>query len=264
MFKHPVFLLFIFLVSCNALDVHPYDCNIKGERDINATNMEKISRTLDTCSSFSFAFISDTQRWYDETEDAVKDINRRKVDFVIHGGDLTDFGATKEFLWQRDILNGLGVPWVALIGNHDCLGSGEQAFDAIYGKQNFYFKVGNVLFVCLNTNALEFDYDTPVPDFTFLANLLKNMPEGVERTVFVMHARPFADGFNNNVATVFDHYTREFPNVQFYLFGHEHKMMEKDLFDTGLIYYGVCNIEKGQYYIFTVTEEGYKYEVVEF
>ncbi len=264
MFKKIPLILFIFFVSCNALDIHPYDCDIKGRRDINADNMGMISSALDTCTSFSFAFISDTQRWYDETEDAVMDINRRNVDFVIHGGDLTDFGATKEFLWQRDILCGLKVPWVALIGNHDCLGSGEQAFNAIFGKQNFYFKAGNVLFVCMNTNALDFDYDTPVPDFTFMSNLLKNIPEGVERTVFVMHARPFADGFNNNVAQVFDHYTREFPNVQFYLFGHEHRMMVKDLFDTGLIYYGVSNIEKKQYYIFTVNKDGYEYEVVEF
>lgn len=264
MFKKAFILLSIILVSCNAMDIHPYDCDIKGERDINARNIGKISVSLDTCRQFSFAFISDTQRWYDETEDAVKDINRRKVDFVIHGGDLTDFGATKEFLWQRDILSGLRAPWVALIGNHDCLGSGEQAFEAIFGAQNYWFKAGNVLFVCLNTNALDFDYDTPVPDFSFLSNLLNNLPEGVEKTIFVMHARPYADGFNNNVAQVFDHYTREFPNVQFYIFGHEHKLMERDLFDTGLIYYGVSNIEKKQYYIFTIKDDGYEYEVVEF
>ena len=54
------------------------------------------------------------------------------------------------------------------------------------------------------------------------------------------------------------------PNVQFYIFGHEHKLMERDLFDTGLIYYGVSNIEKKQYYIFTIKDDGYEYEVVEF
>lgn len=29
------------------------------------------------------------------------------IDFVIHGGDMSDFGVTKEFLWQRDIMNGI-------------------------------------------------------------------------------------------------------------------------------------------------------------
>ncbi|MBQ5627642.1 MAG: metallophosphoesterase, partial [Bacteroidaceae bacterium] len=168
------------------------------------------------------------------------------------------------FLWQRDILDGLKMPWVALIGNHDCLGSGEQAFEAVFGKLNFHFTAGNVLFVCLNTNALEYDYNTPVPDFSYISELLANLPEYVTKTVFVMHARPYADGFNNNVAEVFDYASRRFPNVQFYLFGHEHKRMEKDLFNTGLIYYGVPNIEKRQYYLFTIKEKGYECEIVDF
>lgn len=37
-------LSFLFFVSCNALDVHPYDCDIKGERDINARNVRGIKR----------------------------------------------------------------------------------------------------------------------------------------------------------------------------------------------------------------------------
>lgn len=261
----PLFFLFLFTVSCNVVDIHPYDCNISGEQGINGKNILAMHTLgLSDAEEFSFAFISDSQRWYDETRDAVRDINGREVDFVIHGGDLSDFGGTKEFMWQRDILQGLKMPWVALLGNHDCLGSGEQAHNVIFGNSNFWFKAGNVLFVCLNTNALEFDYTTPVPDFDFLSNLLKDLPEGVERTVFAMHVRPYADQFNNNVAQVFDHYTREFPGVMFYLFGHEHALKEMDLFDTGLMYYGAPNIQKKKYYIFTVNKEGYSYEIASF
>ena len=83
------------------------------------------------------------------------------IDFVIHGGDMSDFGVTKEFLWQRDIMNGLKVPYVALIGNHDCLGTGEETYKTVFGPTNFSFIAGNVKFVCLNTNALEYDYPSP-------------------------------------------------------------------------------------------------------
>lgn len=254
----------LILTACSAIDIHPYDCDIKGERDINRKNATLIEQRLQGKEEFSFAFISDTQRWYDSTQEAVEDINRRNVDFLVHGGDLTDFGITKEFLWQRDILQTLDVPWVTTIGNHDCLGSGEQAFEAIFGAQNFHFTAGNVLFVMLNTNAMEFNYSTPVPDFNFLGELLKNIPPNVERTIFLMHARPFAYGFNNNVAHIFDYYIREFPNVQFCLFGHEHKIMQEDLFNSGNMYYGVSNIDKRKYYIFTIKKEGYEWEIVEF
>lgn len=117
---------------------------------------------------FSFVLISDTQRWYDETEDAVNAINERNdVDFVIHCGDLSDFGMKMEFEKQRDILNRLSVPYVCLLGNHDCLATGKEVFNTIFGDENFAFTAGNVRFVCLNTNALEFDYSEAVPDFSF-------------------------------------------------------------------------------------------------
>ena len=257
-------IISLLLAGCNVFDVHPYDCNIKGERDINRKNAARIEQTLAGKKEFSFAFISDTQRWYDQTQEAVSDINTRGVDFVLHGGDLTDFGITKEFLWQRDILNTLNVPWVTVIGNHDCLGSGEQAYEAVFGKQNYHFTAGNVLFVCLNTNAMEFNYSTPIPDLDFLGKLIRNIPPNVDKTVFLMHARPFAYGFNNNVAHVFDYYIRDFPNVQFCLFGHEHAMMQEDLFGRGTMYYGVSNIDKRKYYIFNIKEDGYEYEIVEF
>ena len=50
--------------------------------------------------------MGDSQRWYDETLDFVNHLNKRDdIDFVIHGGDYSDFGVTDEFLWQRDIMN---------------------------------------------------------------------------------------------------------------------------------------------------------------
>ena len=39
--------------------------------------------------------MGDSQRWYDETADFVSHLNKRDdIDFVIHGGDVSDFGVT--------------------------------------------------------------------------------------------------------------------------------------------------------------------------
>ena len=40
---------------------------------------------------------------------------------MLHTGDMSDFGLKLEFEKQRDILSGLKVPYVCLLGNHDCL-----------------------------------------------------------------------------------------------------------------------------------------------
>ena len=140
------------------VDYHPYDTRIDGECGINAKNIARIEASTAGKSAIRFAVISDTQRWYDETREAVSALNARgDIDFVLHTGDMADFGMKAEFERQRDILNRLHVPYVVLLGNHDCLATGEEIFRTIFGDFNTAFTAGNVRILCLNTNALEFD-----------------------------------------------------------------------------------------------------------
>jgi Icc-related predicted phosphoesterase len=247
------------------LEAHPYDAKVRGEKNLNEKYILQIGENLKDQKSFRFAFISDTQRWYDETEDAVHAINQRNdIDFVIHGGDLSDFGATHEFIMQRNIMLGFNIPWITLLGNHDCLGTGEDVYEEIWGNPNFYFQAGNVLFICLNTNCMEYNYSEPVPDFSFLEKLMKNIPEGVEKTIVAMHVPPFDLEFNNNVANVFQLYLKEFPNLQFCMYGHGHNYRTDNLFNDGILYHQTPCIKKRGYILFTITENGYEEELVEF
>ena len=159
----------ICIASCDLVDYHPYDGRVKGAKGINAQNIPLIERNCRDKDTIRIVHISDTQRWYDETELLVKAINgRTDVDFVIHTGDHTDFGMTKEFMWMRDIYQKLQIPYVCIIGNHDCLGTGEDIFLTVFGDVNFSFNASFLHFVGLNTNAFEYDYSTAVPDFQFI------------------------------------------------------------------------------------------------
>lgn len=266
--KRHLFFSIILLLSisgCDWFEYHPYDGRLYGETGINAKNIARIEEKCKDKETIRFAFIGDTQRWYDETEKFVKALNKRTdIDFVIHGGDLSDFGLTREFLWMRDILKKLTVPYVALLGNHDCLANGEEVFETLFGEYNFSFLAGNTKFVCLNTNAIEFDYSIPVPDFEFIENQLAEERPGHERTIVAMHAPPFNEQFNNNVARVFQRYVKEFPDLQFCINAHEHRLSVEELFNDSVIYYGCPNIEKRQYLLFTLTPDNYTYEVIDF
>ena len=67
------------------IDYHPYDVHISGETNVNAHNMEKIEANCKGKTKICFAVMGDSQRWYDATEDFVKEINKRDdIDFVIH------------------------------------------------------------------------------------------------------------------------------------------------------------------------------------
>ena len=166
------------VASCDTVfDVHPYDVQIDGDRNLNVTNIQKIEAAVKSKDTIRFAMISDSHQWLDDLKSEVNDINRRSdsLDFVIHCGDLTDFGATREFQLTRDHLQKLKIPFVALLGNHDCLGTGNQAYEKIFGNPDFSFIAGKVKFVCLNTNAIEFDYSRPVPNLISWKSRLRQM-----------------------------------------------------------------------------------------
>ena len=81
-----VFLSCFLLSGCGMIDYHPYDVRISGETEVNAHNIERIEANCQGKTTIRFVTMGDSQRWYDETEDFVKEINKRNdIDFVIHG-----------------------------------------------------------------------------------------------------------------------------------------------------------------------------------
>ena len=257
-------LISLFLLSgCDMIDYHPYDVRIKGETDVNAHNIERIEANCKGKTTLRFAVMGDSQRFYDETEDFVKTINKRNdIDFVINGGDVSDFGVTNEFLWQRDIMSKLNVPYVVIIGNHDCIGTGEETYKAVFGNTNFAFIAGDVKFICLNTNAMEYDYSEPIPNFSFMESQFEEHKGEFTKTVISMHVSPVSDVFNRNVSRVFHHYVTQYPGLQFCTVAHDHNVTVRDLFEDGIIYYVSTCMKDRCDLLFTIKPEGYDYEVV--
>lgn len=259
-------LLILFVcVSCDMFEYHPYDTTRKGQPShLNQTYIGQIEKADESRDTVCFVFMGDTQRSYDETEDFVNHVNKRNdIDFVIHGGDISDFGMSKEYIWVHNIMKKLEVPYVALIGNHDIVGHGKDVYQDIYGDLNFSFVFRKTRFICLNTNALEFDYSTPVPDFDFMARFLTDTL-GIKRTVVAMHAPPFDDQFNNNSGLMFNYIIEHYKNLLFCLHAHRHKQSVNDYYGNGIKYYGCDDIADRNYMIFTVAGNSYSYQVIKF
>jgi len=133
--------------------------------------------------------------------------------------------------------------------------------------------------MCLNTVALEYDYSRPVPDLVFIEDDIAAANEtAATHSIVVMHSRPYDEQFNNNVAKTFNYYISQLPGMKpedprradgtcamsFCLNGHNHSTMVKDIFDNGILYYQCANIAKRAFFIFTITDDGYEYEEVDF
>lgn len=256
----------ILMSGCDSVfDIHPYDTRVKGTTGINAANIRRIEQMCADADTLHIAVISDSHQWYSDLEDEVNNINcRDSIDFVIHLGDITDFGSTQEYNWARERLQRLNKPYVVMQGNHDCLGTGNEVFAKMFGNNDFSFIAGRVKFVMINTNAIEYDYSEPVPDFDFLESEATKDSAHFDRTVACMHAAPFSEQFNNNVVKPFAYYLSSFPNLMFCLYGHGHHSEEHDFFENGVIYYEVAASSKREYRLFTVTPTGYSNEIIHF
>ncbi len=95
---------------------------------------------------------------------AVEDINRIDPSFVIVGGDLTERGEPEEFREVQRILSGLGVPWHAVLGNHDVV---RQSTATVDGMDHFaeafgYASEGRIL-ECGDLQAVMVDSADPTP-----------------------------------------------------------------------------------------------------
>ena len=258
--------LVLLLSSCSGgvFDVHPYDVDVSGETGINKKQMAIIENKFANKDTLRVAFISDTHLWHSDARDQVDDLNKRtNIDFVVHCGDLTDTATEIEYEWSRGILMKLNYPFVALIGNHDYLGTGDQIYETMYGDMNFSFIDGRVKVVCLNTNSTEYDYMAAVPNFDWMEEEMVKDSAKFDRTVIVMHAPPFSDQFNNNVCKAFRRYLDYFPGLMCCVYGHVHNDDFGPLYpNDDLIFWGIDCAEDRNYRILTVTPDGYEMEQI--
>ena len=96
----------------------------------------------------------------------------------------------------------------------------------------------------------------------YIENQAADRRSEYDKTVVSMHVRPYAYEFNNNAAKAFQYYITQFPGLQFCTAAHEHRLFEENLFGDGIMYYMSDCMKSRSYYIFTITPNGYKHEVV--
>lgn len=254
----------LFFSGCDMIEYHPYYVDIDGENGLTQKNVDLIEQQCKGKDTIRIVHISDTQRFYDETEAMVNSINLlENIDFVIHTGDQTDFGLPKEYSWQRAILTRLKVPYVCAIGNHDCLGSGEHAYHYMYGKDNFSLNASFLHVVSLNTNAYEYDYSDDVPNFGYIKQDIETLPDSISSTLIAMHVAPGMFLFNDNIAEYFNYVTLQYPDLKCCICGHDHRFEVLHPFgDEGPAYIQCEDAKSKSYIIYTITRNSLDYEVV--
>lgn len=257
--------LLLVLTSCEQLFQYNSNEIILSEHDKDLTNknLQRIQK-LSAGDTVRFIFMADTQRWYDETEDFVTSANRQSdISFVIHGGDISDFGLTQEFKWVNEIMLKLKYPYLTVIGNHDLIANGPTIYKRMFGPFDYSFEFGNNKFVLINTNSREYAFDGSIPNLTWLRNQLSDNKEN-KNLIVVAHVPPFDADFDPNLEKQYSSILAADPNVKFTLYGHRHSFYEGDYYDDGVQYYLTTAMQKRGYFVITTWKGGYNVERILF
>ena len=143
-------------------------------------------------SSIRFAFITDTHlaegsHSVDDLALCLWDINANlHPDFVLFGGDITDFGTDEEIALAKSMMDTLKVPYHVVQGNHDAnwSESGCNTFKNVFGYERFIFRAGGWRFIGCNSGPDMRMAPGLVPRETM--EWLRSL-DGNEKSIFINH-----------------------------------------------------------------------------
>jgi 3',5'-cyclic-AMP phosphodiesterase len=252
------FLLLINITSCKELfQYSPNEVRLEEEeKNLNQKNIARL-QAIPAQDQIKFVVIGDSQRFYDDLDDFVTNINLQTgISFVLLNGDISDFGLNKEFKWINRILKKLTVPYFAVIGNHDMLANGRLVYNQMFGAENFSFTYGSFKFIGINTNSQETGYDGSIPDLPWLQRELA----GTYKQAFVFsHVPPFSGQFDEKKIQDYTSILRN-NNVGMSIHGHQHDYSYSFPYADGVPYLVVSSMNKRSYAIVSVNNESTEVE----
>lgn len=221
-------LLFVVLTffGCDNLEYSPnqaFDGN--SPTNLNAKNLAKLKAKENAGDqTVRFILTGDTQRSYDQARDLIKLANKNypNLDFVLLNGDISDFGLRQEMEWVTKIYEDLKFPYITVIGNHDLVANGLNAYKNMFGDLNFSFVYKNVKFICQDDNSREYQFNGKVPDLDWLGKELQT-GSNVNAIVNVAHIPPSSGDFDRKLEIPYGNLLNSFPKVVASLHSHENR-----------------------------------------
>lgn len=261
------FLSLLFLFSCEDLfEYHPHQIRLKDdEKNLTATNLNRILSQA-APDTLQILVMGDTQRFYDAAEDFVKSANQyAHIDFVIHQGDISDFGMSQEFQWVHDIMKKLKWPYLTVIGNHDLLANGREVYQQMYGALNYSFVYGLTKFVFLDTNGREYKFNGHVPDLDWLQQeLTPSIEDAWTQAIVISHVPPFDADYDQKLEMPYHQTLLDSKRVKLSLHGHQHGWDTETKYDGSIQYYVTTTVKKRGYAYLKVWNGGYEIERVDY
>lgn len=261
-------IVIMFLASCgDKFDYSTYVIDFEGEnKEVNATNIDILSRKKSR-DTISIAFTGDSHIHFDEFQNLVSAVNHLNetaaIDFLVHVGDIADFGLPRQYLWANSFLLNLNCPYIVVLGNHDMVGNGGLAYREMFGAYNFSFIYGRTKFIFINTNSREFKFNGLVPDINWLDSQLQDNDD-FENSVVLFHVPPMDSDFDSAMELDFQQTIAKYNHVLFTVHGHKHHHDVYFPYSDSIPYVNVYGLEYLKFNVINISNGDFQVETYEF
>lgn len=188
----------------DVFEYSPYENRLE-EKYLN-TNRKNLERLSKLESQFmhqkriKVALTADNHAWYDDLGYAVDAVNSiPEVDFLLHAGDLTDWGLEKEYEFAYRQLKRLNMPFLTVVGNHDYLAFGADIYKDMFGKMDYVYSLttNEMRIKFIFWNNIVWERRNNPPNFDWLENNLQSR-ENYDYVFVICHIPPYTDQFLDN------------------------------------------------------------------
>ncbi|HSH51820.1 MAG TPA: metallophosphoesterase [Bacteroidales bacterium] len=258
-------ILFLQIQACEDLfEYSPYVIDFD-EHETNLTQ-KNINRLLssDVPDTITIALTGDSHRFYDESEDMVSIINNQfDINFLIHTGDIADYGIPRQYQWGNDVFLKLNAPYFVVVGNHDLVSNGNDSYLEMFGDYNFSFIYGQYKFIFINTNSREYEFNGKVPDILWLDKQVKPSEE-FEKAIVVFHTPPFDNDFDSELEEPFVDALFRHENILFATHGHLHSYNFSYPYGDDVPFVNTASTEKKEFVIIKIFNHEFTVDVIRF
>jgi len=250
------------LTNCNKLvEYSPYQATVSQKlRNTTQKNIELFD-AVEIRDSLKIAAISDSHIAYDDLADAIDNINAdTTVDIVVFCGDMTSNGILMEFEIFHSHMENLNMPYLTVIGNHDCLANGTHIYTSMFGDVNYSIHKGSYHLVFFKDNVWE--SDNTAPDFDWLENEVQTIGTS-EQTIVFAHVPPYSDELLGDYEEQYRSILKN-NNINLSVNGHIHKYYQGFYYNDATEYLVVGSTQNRSYATITLSQSGYIIKRVSF
>lgn len=239
----------------------PYDASVDAAyHGTTEKQLAEISR-VDAGDSkpFKIAVLSDPHYHFSKLRDALVHINQNGgYAFAIVVGDLSENGLKQEFIYFHQVMAGLTIPYLTVIGNHDYLSNGEKVYSQMYGPYNYAFAFNNVKFVLFDNNTYESNQQ---PDMDWFSAAVVN-DNGYDHIIPFAHIPPYDGQMKHHSEEYHDLMVQN--GITTSVHGHKHAFSIDESLGDGVRYVTVSSPQRRVYTELSFTPAGIDVQKIEY